>query len=283
MPRPGRPRRTRELKEIRELLEGNRTLALGLLGGSLPQKFRLSPFIEIMRNVRAARQHQDSQLDKTTRIARQGSRFAVVAARVLFTLEHGTNYQKVHCERLVKELLQFAHENGPHGRWQSHSAFLKDFIATHAPDWDWRSQTEDRNEAEEREARDERDMHELAEMLRDSKAHRNRHVLPERPDPSRLIILARRIRPNEPISWATLKELKLATGLSERTIRGITKSMHPKKSEIVTKTPKRFAPRLVLGVIVAFLERLPDMQTDSKTRSDCFAAARIFQECLSDY
>jgi hypothetical protein len=94
MPRPGRPRRTRELKEIRELLEGNRTLALGLLGGSLPQKFRLSPFIEIMRNVRAARQHQDSQLDKTTRIARQGSRFAVVAARVLFTLEHGQTIKK---------------------------------------------------------------------------------------------------------------------------------------------------------------------------------------------
>ena len=75
--------------------------------------------------------------------------------------------------------------------------------------------------------------------------------------------------------------MKLAMGLSERTIRQIIKSSRPKKSELALKTPKRFGPRLVLGVIEEFLNRLPDLEIGETQRSDCIAAARQLKQRLA--
>ena len=123
-------------------------------------------------------------------------------------------------------------------------------------------------------ARDERYIQELAQTQRESRAHANRHLLPDRADPSRLMFLTSRIIPNEPMTWATLKDLKLATVLSERRIRHIINQSRPKKSELVLKTPRRFGPRLVLAVIEGFLTRLPGLEIDEEKRNDCIAAAR---------
>jgi hypothetical protein len=245
MPRAGRPRED-EAREIRARIEANRKIT----------------------------QDKVREFFVTSKRRLTASDHALVAARVLFTLERGTKYQKTRCQRLVKELLQFAHYNGPRGRWQSHNAFLKDFIRTHAPGWDWRKG------AGTVAARDERYIRELAQDLRSSRAHRNRHILPVAPDPAWLIFLANRIKRNEPMTWTTLKEMKLAMGLSERTIRQTIKSSRPKKSELVLKTPKRFGPRLVLGVIEEFLNRLPDLDIGERQRSNCIAAAQQLRQRL---
>src|SRR2546430_8350889 len=164
MGRPGRRRDDREEREIRDSRKG-------------------------------ARDEMIRQLVESKR-ALTAEHLALVAARVLLTLERGTPYQKAICKRSVKELLQFARKVGLHGKWNSDCDFLKDFISRHAPNWNWRDYIDDGTRA----ACEERYRKELAQMQRDSRAHRNRHVLPERPDPSRLIFLANRIKPNEPMT-----------------------------------------------------------------------------------
>jgi hypothetical protein len=210
--------------------------------------------------------------------------FAWEAATVLHTIEQPrlSAALKAACDDRVQRLRETrpGYAIDPYGRIPD-PEFLEAFIRKCALGWDWRKQTEGRKQAEKRAAREERYIREWAQMNRDSRAHRNRHVLPERPDPSRLIFLAARIRPNQPMTWPTLKELKLATGLSERTIRQIIKSNRPKKSELIFKTPKRFDLRLVLGVVEKFLERLADVQMDQKPRDDCTAAARQLQQLLA--
>jgi hypothetical protein len=248
MPRAGRQRRYTELEELRTCSKADRE--------------------QLAKEIRERR-------GKPTRFD-----FAWEAATVLHTLEElrlSRTLDAVCCD-LVQRLRKtnFANAVDPYGRMRDRE-FLEAFIQKCVPEWDWRKQTLNRAQIEDRAARDEHNIQEMAQMVRDSRAHRNRHVLPERPDPSRLIFLANRIRPNEPMTWATLKELKLATGLSERTIRLIIESNRPKKSELVLKTPKRFGPRLVLGVIEKFLERLLDLQMDQKTRDHCIAAARQLQ------
>jgi len=166
-------------------------------------------------------------------------------------------------------------------RTRQDAGFLEEFIRECARGWDWRKQTLDRNQVEERAARDERYIQELAETRRASRAHANRHVLPEGPDPSRLIFLTTRIRPNERVTWATFKDLKLATGLSERTIRYTINKSRPKKYELVAKTPRRFAPRLVLRVIDEFVKRLPELEIDEQQRANCIAAARQLRQRLA--
>jgi hypothetical protein len=158
--------------------------------------------------------------------------------------------------------------------------FLEELIRECAPRWEWRKQTLDTDQAEERAERETRYIQELAQTQRESNAHANRHVLPECPDPSRLMFLTSRIAPNERITWATLKDLKLATGLSERRIRHIINQSRPKKTELVLKTPRRFSPRLVLAVIDDFLSRLAGLEIDEQKRSDCIAAARQLKKHL---
>jgi hypothetical protein len=252
MPCAGRPRRCTDVEELRKFnREERKRLATKIreLGG------------------------------KPTRLE-----FAWEAATILHTLEKARLFPALNalCGDRIHRLRQtnIAHTVDPYGRMRD-LEFLEAFMQKCEPGWDWRKQAEDESQIEERAADEERYIQELAQMARDSRSHRNRHELPNRPDPLRLIFLSDRIRPNEPMTWTTLKELKLATALSERTIRQIIESNRPKKSELVLKTPKRFGPRLTRGVIDKFLNRLRDFEIDEKLRSDCIAAAQQLQQTLA--
>ena len=87
-------------------------------------------------------------------------------------------------------------------------------------------------------------------------------------------------------TWPSLRELKLATAISERTLGKIIRNLKPKKTEI-TKEPRivprifdasrrkfsrrgavplRYGPRLVVGVLNEFVNRLPEFPLDKKER-----------------
>jgi hypothetical protein len=80
----------------------------------------------------------------------------------------------------------------------------------------------------------------------------------------------RKSRPNDPTTWPTLLELKMATAMSEKTLRKFIGGLPPKlvKSEIVRGNLRRlgkggallnrYGPRLVLAVVEEFLKRLPN-------------------------
>ena len=197
--------------------------------------------------------------------------FAWKAATVLHTLEQPSlsDALRAACKDRIKRLrnTNVGYAVDPYGRKRD-SDFLEAFIQKCAPGWEWRKHADNENRA----AAYERNIRERAQMLRCSRASANRHVLPEAPDPSWLIYLAKRIKPNELMSWPTLRELKLAMAFGERPIKRIIQSAHPKTSEIVMKTPKRFAPRLVLAVVEVFLNRCPGLEIHEKQRVDCIAA-----------
>ena len=251
MPRAGRPRQRREVEELRASSEAERKRLVE----------------EIWRFRKKA-----TSFD-----------YAWAAATILHTLEKPklSSLIKAICEDGVSRLRK-THCGAAVDpcRKMPHAEFLETFIRMCAPGWNWRTQALTKEQTEERQARDERYIQELARTQRDSRAHANRHVLPEGPDPSRLIFLASRIRPNDRMTWATLRELKLATGLSERNIRNCIIENRPKESELVLKTPRRFGPRLVLAVIEDFLRRLPSLEIDKKMRNDCIAGARQLQKRL---
>jgi len=144
----------------------------------------------------------------------------------------------------------------------------------------WRLLSKHLNQAGERVARNDRYIREMAQILRNSKAQAKRHVVPDAPDPARLIYLANRIKLNDRTTWPTLKELKLTTGQSERTIRQIIKNLRPKKSELVLKTPKRFGPRLVLRILEKSLN-LCSTGMDEKTRSNCMVSLQRLQQVVA--
>jgi len=237
--------------------------------------------------LRASRKAERKQLAEEIRRSRGTSTAfddAWEAATILHTLEQPglpiALRQKCEDRVYVLRRTQIGHAIACY-RTRPDVGFLEEFIRECAPGWDWRTQKLDRNQLEERAARDERYIQELAETQRASRARANRHILPERPDPSWLIFLTTRIKPNERVTWATFKELKFATGLSERTIRYTINKSRPKKSELVAKTPRRFAPRLVLRVIDEFLKRLPQLEIGEQQRANCIAAARQLRQRLA--
>ena len=240
-----------------------------------------------VEELRASRKADCKELvEKISKVRGRPTRFdyGLEAATILHTLEETQlpAVLKAECQDRV-QLLRRTRTGAAidaYGRMRD-ADFLEAFIAKCAPGWDWRKKTLTRDQTEERAARDERYIQKLARTQRESRAHANRDVLPEGPNPSWLIFLANRIRPNDKTTWATLKELKLATGLSERTTRQIIYRHRPKKSELVAKTPRRFAPRLVLCVADEFLKRLPELEIDEKQRRDCIEAARQVRQSLA--
>jgi hypothetical protein len=246
MPHAGRPRQSCEVKELRESSKAQRKC--------LVEKIRQSRGRPTLFE------------------------FAWEAATVLHTLEQPRlpDALQAVCEDRV-QLLRRTHIGVAVDSYRTRrdADFLEEFIRECAPGWDWRKQTLNRDQTEERY------IQELAQTHREARAHANRHVLPERPDPSRLIFLANRIKPNDRTTWATLKDLKLSTGMSERTIRYTINKSRPKKSELIAKTPRRFAPRLALRVVEEFVKRLPELKIDEQQRADCIAAARQLRQRLT--
>jgi hypothetical protein len=102
----------------------------------------------------------------------------------------------------------------------------------------------------------------LIAFRRREKARVNRFITPDTPDADVLNDLRQRISPADPATWASLRELKMATAIPERSLQRIIADLRPDKSEVVivpwrhrfAKTgafPKRFAPRIVIGVLRA--------------------------------
>lgn len=129
----------------------------------------------------------------------------------------------------------------------------------------------------EKRARDVRIAQDLAQLRRQEKARVNPSLTPAEPDPGVLNDLRLRIIPSDSATWATLLELALATGIRQRVIRGIIANLRPAPSqaEIVTTpfrhkfrsrgaVPKRYGPRLVIGVLNEFLNRLPKFPIDNE-------------------
>jgi hypothetical protein len=107
---------------------------------------------------------------------------------------------------------------------------------------------------------------EQAQMARHHEAWRKRYVTPDQPDIGMLYELRLTI-PIDPASWPTLRELKMATAIPERLLEAIIADLRPRTGEIVRVArrrkfsergawPKRFAPRIVVGVLKEFAERL---------------------------
>jgi hypothetical protein len=233
MARPGRPRANLKQKILAEMAEDEKRLEVRI--GEELRKSQCFP-----------------------------SRMAFEAACVLHTLEQGSEYQKARCKPIVRQLLKFARLNGPHGRWRSDHDFLTCFIEKHNPGWKWREQIDDGSH----ENANERLAKMGVECERFSKAIRNRFVSPGVPDYGALFRL-RGMRPNDPTTWPTLRELKLATAIPERTIEKIIAKLRPTPAEIVTiplrhtfsrrgAMPRRYGPRLVVGVLNEFVNRLPE-------------------------
>jgi hypothetical protein len=199
---------------------------------------------------------------------------AFAAACVLHTLESGNDLQKAYCESIIGWLRNWARLNGPRGKWPTRHNFLTDFIETHAPGWKWREQIDDGFH----ERRNERIATLLAESDRFSKAVRSRFISADAPDLGMLLRL-REIIPNDPTTWPTLRELKLATAIPERTIKRSVANLRPKprKAEIIKvplrhtfnkqgAMPLRYGPRLVVGVLNDFMNRLPEFRVDDKAQ-----------------
>jgi hypothetical protein len=132
--------------------------------------------------------------------------------------------------------------------------------------------------AGDKKERDARYTNELEQLAWQQKARLNRFITPDKPDAGVLNDLWHRIKSTDPATWATLRELKLATAMPERAVRTIILKSEPKTREIVnvpfrpkwTKRgacPKRYAPRLVIAVLREFLTRLSAIAvSDEKER-----------------
>jgi hypothetical protein len=251
MPRRGRPRQNDEEREIRQRIANNRRKVVSLIADFIRRKRPLT-----------ARDH------------------ALVAARVLRTRTE----RNQRCSPLVQELLKFAKKHGPHGRWDNPSDFLEEFIVTHGQG---RQNSWTYIVPRTRDACDERNINEMAEMRRHSRALRQRFATPAKPDPSMLRHL-RAVKPYDATTWPTLRELKIATALSERRIKMILVQLRPKPAngEIIKLPlrhvfttrgsgskrgglPKRYHPRLVLGVINVLICDLADYPIGDEERK-CF-------------
>jgi hypothetical protein len=219
---------------------------------------------------------------------------AFEAACLLLAIERGADSKSIHIRPIFQKINQYAQKNGPHGKWRSARDFLEEFLNTHAPGWDWREdarqgEIEDLNYNRE----NERIAKEIAEDARYGVALVTKFHTPNEPDGMRLCALAWEYRRTQRgqrriirRTWPTLRELKLATAISERVLTKTVKNLRPKKTEM-TKEPRivplvfdalrcksrrhgavpvRYGPRLVIGVLNEFLNRLAEFPIDDGER-----------------
>jgi hypothetical protein len=240
--------------------------------------------------------------------------WAFTAACVLHTLDYRTQSQKRYCEDYLNGLRRSRRGQriDPLGKMRD-PEFLEEFVARYAPGWywlEWRDKIDDGEVRVKRfvptdawqrteiptdpadwatfpgkiyyggsRSRNERIAKEGARMKRRDEARVNRFVTADEPDDGMLHDLRQRMIPTDPASWPTLRELKLATAMPERTIKKIIANLRPapRQAEIVTiplrhkfnrcgAMPRRHGPRLVIGVLNEFVDRLPEFQIDDKER-----------------
>ena len=228
MARPGRPRDGRDLQKARDELKEQR---------------------ECLRK-------EISRLPLNLKDRRL---YTFMAARLLLTLERGTKYQRALWRPRIEHLRTLARKNGPYEPSLGDLEFLARFIKYHEPDWDWRKDIDDGTLAAQNEAI----AQENALIYRTERAKNDRSVTPDVPQIEYLHCL-KRIVPDDPTTWPTLRKLKLATAFPERRIRKLVDGLSPNKGEVVViplrdrfskgpAFPKRFGPRLVRALLQEFL------------------------------
>jgi hypothetical protein len=88
-----------------------------------------------------------------------------------------------------------------------------------------------------------------------------------------------------------LRELKLATAIPERTLQKIIKSLRPARGEIIKEplrhkfsrrgaVPLRYGPRLVIGVLNEFVNRLPEFPMDDEQRNQLRKTALVVKRAF---
>jgi hypothetical protein len=267
MARSGRPRKNRELEKARAKIIAHREGLKNLIS-LIPQKAE----------------------NKKTRVKgapRTAHRRAWRAAQIRLTLERGTRNQKDRCKQKIAQLRAWARVNGPRDPSLDDCEFLEQFIKKHAPNWKFRDFLNDGTLAEQ----DDKITKDFAWLDLQDKARTDRFVTANEPDAGWLSA-PRRLIPNDPTTWPTLRELKLATAIPERIIKKIVASSAPKKAEIVRKPlrhlfskrgapPKRYGPRLVLSVLNEFLKRLPSYSMGDAEREHARKAAMTTKRSLA--
>jgi hypothetical protein len=228
-------------------------------------------------------------------------RMACGAAWLRLILEKGTAFAKARCEPLIKKLreTEWARAFDPGKELSDDCKFLESFIEAHAPGFDWREdarqgEIETRNYKQEngRIARD------IAEDARWVMARATRFHTPDAPDGTLLCALAWESQSKKPSpeefkrlmwaawkhrivirkTWPTLRELKLATAIPERELEKIIWDLRPKKGEIIKEplrhkfsgrgaVPRRYGPRLVIGVLNELLNRLHEFLIEDNQRA----------------
>ena len=139
---------------------------------------------------------------------------------------------------------------------------------------------------------DEQFLRERARVEHECRALSKRSVTPFVPSRDYLARL-RKSRPDDPTTWPTLLDLKMATAMSENAIRKFIGGLAPEliKSEIVRGNLrrlgkggallKRYGPRLVLTVVDEFLKRLPNYSVEEVQRNRLRNIAMTIKRALT--
>lgn len=260
MARRGRPRQERDLEKARDEIKELRAW--------LSEELRQCPGNLITPSARLAR----------------------FAASLFLTLARGTQRQKERCKPLLQKLRRWARAEGFDDKpFPGGGPFLDAFIQKFAPGWDWRKDIDKNGELG---AQNDQIAAENAVIYRADRAKKERYVTPDNPDLDSLHAL-KRVMVNDPTTWPTLRDLKLATALPERRLEKIVAALSPNKNEIVRIAlrqrfrkggafPKRFAPRLVYGVLQEFLNVLSsDSSRNNAKREPAKQAALAVKRSLA--
>ena len=204
-------------------------------------------------------------------------------------LEYGSEDAIARCAALVRKKV-WARDTDPDGKFPNRT-LLEHFIEVHAPGWDWRKEADEGKQADDIE---ERFAKERAEDARWRMANATKFYTPDAPDGVLLSLLAWEYRKRRRIIrrvWPTLRELKLATAIPERTLQKLIKSLGPARGEIIKEplrhkfsrrgaVPLRYGPRLVIGVLNEFVNRLPEFPMDDEQRNQLRKTALVVKRAF---
>jgi len=218
------------------------------------------------------------------------------AAQLLLAIEGGVHHLAIESTPIFQKINQFARQNGPRGKWPSARDFLEEFLGTHASGWNWREEARQGNIEERiRKQEDYRFAQEHAEDARWNMAWATKYYTPDAPDCVLLHLLAWENRKQRRFirnTWPTLRELKLATAIPERMLKKIIESLRPKNGEIIKEpfrhkfsrggaVPLRYGPRLIVGVLSEFLNRMPEFPIDDGERKQLRKTALIAKRAFA--
>jgi hypothetical protein len=269
----------------------------------------------------SAREKQAEQIVAQKINSNRPSIMAFEAARLLLEIEAGAAPAAIQRRPIFQKINQFATKNGPRGEWRTSDflqQFLKTHAPFWDYREDARQgKIEDRNYQRE----NERLAKEIAEDARWGMARATKSYTPNAPDPVLLWALAWETRHKKPSpeefkqfgwsawkhwtvireTWPTLRELKMATAIPERVLKRTIKNLRPQKKEM-TKEPRivplvfdpsrrkfsrhgavpwRYGPRLVIGVLNEFVNRLQEFPIHDTERKGLRKTALLVKRAFA--